>query len=566
MAVISQKWSAISSGANPGAAPGRSRAAKLWADFERMAANRSNHEGLWEDTNRYFLPSHSGTFSYHGISAAAQMNRRNDYVLDSTPITALKRCSAILQSLVTPRESAYHRLKPSEPGLLNIRRVAAWFEDTNERILKLRQDTDAGFEGQNGQYMTSIACFGTAEMFIDPRRDRRGPRYKCVHLREGVIAESHEGVVNAVHRVFELTARQASEVPQFEGKLPDTIAKALEHAPDKMFRFLHCVVPRDQVDRRRKDYAGMPFASYYVSEMGPTLLSEGGYRTFPYAVSRFEQAPGECYGRGMAGDALPAAKTLMEVMRAILKQGHRTVDPVILTNNDGVLSSGFNARPGAINAGGVSRDGKLMVQTMPVGQLAAGFEILELVRRQINDALLVELYRLLEETREMTATEVIERLREKAVLLAPSIGRLQSEYLGALIPREVDIALQLGLLLPMPPELINSGSGYEIEYDSPISRTQQAEALGGIVRTYEFANSVASVTQDPSIYDAINGDRAIQRAARINAVPIEILNSPEEMEGIRQGRAQAAQQEQQAAAAPGAAAMINAATKARSAP
>ena len=39
---------------------------------------------------------------------------------------------------------------------------------------------------------------------------------------------------------------------------------------------------------------------------------------------------------------------------------------------------------------------------------------------------------------QMTATEVIERTNEKGILLAPTIGRQQSEYLGPMIERELD--------------------------------------------------------------------------------------------------------------------------------
>ena len=40
------------------------------------------------------------------------------------------------------------------------------------------------------------------------------------------------------------------------------------------------------------------------------MLDEGGYRTFPYAISRYVTAPGETYGRSPAMLALPSIKTL----------------------------------------------------------------------------------------------------------------------------------------------------------------------------------------------------------------------------------------------------------------
>ena len=40
------------------------------------------------------------------------------------------------------------------------------------------------------------------------------------------------------------------------------------------------------------------------------MSPEGGYWTFPYAVSRYDQTPGEVYGRGRALVALPTATAL----------------------------------------------------------------------------------------------------------------------------------------------------------------------------------------------------------------------------------------------------------------
>ena len=67
------------------------------------------------------------------------------------------------------------------------------------------------------------------------------------------------------------------------------------------------------------------------------MHDEGGYRTFPYAVSRYDQAPREVYGRGPAQMVLPALKTLNAQKATSSRPGHRAVDPVLLTADDGVV-------------------------------------------------------------------------------------------------------------------------------------------------------------------------------------------------------------------------------------
>jgi hypothetical protein len=302
----------------------------------------------------------------------------------------------------------------------------------------------------------------------------------------------------------------------------------------------------------------MDFASYYIAIEGHTTLEEGGYQTFPYSISRYYQVGGEIYGRSPAMDVLPAIKTLNEEKKTILKQGHRAVDPVLLAHDDGVLD-GFNLTPGAINAGGVSADGRPLIHTLPVGNIAVGKDLMDDERAVINDAFLVTIFQILVETPQMTATEVMERVKEKGILLAPTIGRQQSEYLGPMIERELDLLAQQGLLPPMPPELIEAKGEFKITYDSPLTRAQRAEEASGVMRTIESVLQVVNITQNPEPLDHFNWDNVVPEIADIHGVPAHWLASPEEVAQRRAGRAKQAESEAAMRAAPGTAALMKAA-------
>jgi len=329
-----------------------------------------------------------------------------------------------------------------------------------------------------------------------------------------------------------------------EDNLPPQIKAVVEKQPTREFSFLHCVMPRREYDPQSLNPKDMPIASYYISIDGRKLMAESGYNSFPYAVSRYEQYPGETLGRSPAMEVLPATKTLNEMKKTILKQGHRTVDPVLLTHDDGIIDT-FSLKPGAINAGGVSKEGRALVQALPVGSLAAGKDMMDEERSIINDSFLVTILQILIDTPQMTATEVIERTREKGILLAPTIGRQQSEYLGPMIEREIDVLAQQQLLPPMPRILQEAGSEYRIEYDSPMSRTQRAEEASGLSRTLDMTLNVVNITQNPEPLDYFNWDVIIPELSDINAVPERWMKAAEEVQQIRQARAEAAQQQQQ---------------------
>ena len=150
----------------------------------------------------------------------------------------------------------------------------------------------------------------------------------------------------------------------------------------------------------------------------------------------------------------------------------------------------------------------------------------------------------------MTATEVLERAREKGALLSPTMGRQQSESLGPMIEREIDVLVMQGLIDPMPEALREAEGEYTIEYDSPLSRAQKAEEAAGLFRTVDWMTTVINITQDPSPLDHIDWDKAMPDILDIQAVPLKWQRSMDDVLAVRDGRSQQQQQQQMVDAAP----------------
>jgi hypothetical protein len=252
--------------------------------------------------------------------------------------------------------------------------------------------------------------------------------------------------------------------------------------------------------------------------------------------------------------ALPAIRTLNSQKSTVLKQGHRAADPVLLTADDGLLD-GLDITPGAMNPGGMDENGRPTVGVLPTGNYQIGIDMMDKEREAINAAFLVHLFQILTETPRMTATEVLERTREKGILLAPTVGRQQSEYLGPMIEREIDILIDMNMLPPMPDKLVEANGAFTIKYNSPLSRAMRAEEAAGVVRVVENILPIIQVTQDPAPLDNFDLDVITRELSDIQAVPEHWMKSMEEVEEIRQGRAEEAERAAQAAEAPGQAAL-----------
>lgn len=535
------------------------KAAELLQRFSRIRNDRGVLEAHWQEVAERVMPSYSNTFNPDNFNTPGQKKTQQQF--DATAAIALGRCAAIMDSLLTPRNSKWHRLLPSDSTLMRNRQASLWFEDATNILFKYRYDPKANFSSQNQQQWSSLAAFGSGVMFVDALKDTidpstKGLRYRNIHLGEAYFVENHQGIVDQCWRYYQMTARQAVQKFGMD-VLPEGITKALVTNPEQLFYFLHVVMPRTDRDPRRLDSKGLPYACYYISKEGCKLVRETGYYSFPYAISRYSQAPGEIYGRGPAMDVLPAIKVLNEEKKTVLEQGHRTVRPVLLAFDDGIVDT-MSLKPGAINSGGVTAEGRPLVHALPVGNIEIGKELMDDERMVINDAFLVNLFQILVDTPQMTATEVLERTREKGILLAPTVGRQQSEYLGPMIERELDVLVEQKLLPPMPQILVDAKGEYRVEYDSPLSRAQRAEEAAGLMRTIESTLNVVAVTQDPSPLDWFDWDEIIPDVSSINAVPMKWMKTLDAVQELREQRAQQQQMMAVGQNLPGIAAMTKA--------
>ncbi len=509
-----------------------SRADEILSHQSQLESKRSNFDSHWREVAERVLPNQN-EFQGNNQTEGA---KRNEKIFDSTAVMALDRAASAIDSLVTPSSQYYHRLDPEDDDLMEDQEVRLWLDELNRALFRMRYKPEANFASQAHECYISLMAFGTDTMYTDDVPGI-GARYKACPMSEMYLAENQHGIVDLVHRKFPMTARAAFQ--KWGNKLPPAILRANEKDPFTKFDFIHCVKPNKDTDSRRKDYRGMPISSYYIAIEGRTVLSEGGYRVMPYSVGRHVTAPREVYGRSPAMQVLADIKMLNEMEKTIIRAAHKIVDPPLLLYGDGILSS-FNARPNALNYGGVDDQGRQLVIPMKTGSnLPIAMEMTEQKRKAINDAFYVTLFQILVENPRMTATEAMIRAQEKGQLLAPTVGRQQSEWLGAVIDRDIDIIMANGMIRPPPDSLIEAGGGIKVDYTSPLSRLRRAEDGVAIMRTLEQLAPLANLK--PEVLDIFDDDAIGREIANINGVPAKIIRSVDAVAAIREERLKAQQ-------------------------
>jgi hypothetical protein len=522
-----------------------SRATDILDKHERMRQQRVYFEKVWQDIADRIMPRKADFKRQRGKVTEPKGERRTDRIFDAAPALALDRFAAAMHSLVTPRNQQWHSLRPLDPALAEDQEVKAYLEQVNKILFSARYS--ANFDNQVHECYFDSGAFGNMAMFVGDRLGR-SLYYRTVPIDQLFFMESEYGTVDLVHREFPMTARQAAQKFGLD-RLPMQIRDAAEKRPEQEFWFVHCVKPREDADVSRRDYRGMAFASYFIAIDSREIVGEGGFRSFPYAVSRYAVTSGEVYGRGPAQLVLPDVMMLNEMNRTTIQAAQLAVLPPLLAHRDGILDA-IRMTPAAINYGGVDDNGRQMIQPMQVGgNVGIGLELMEQKRALINDAFWNTLFQILVDTPNMTATEAMLRAQEKGALLAPTASRIEAEFLNPMVEREMDILAAAGELPEMPEKLMESGGLFEVEYTSPLERARRAEEGVSILRTFEQLAPLAQIG-GAAVYRRFNFDEAARVLADVNGVPASVLYSDEQLEEIEAQEQQAAQLQQILEAAP----------------
>lgn len=513
---------------------------------EELAGKRANWDSFWQRIAHRVMPA-AATFT----EQTSEGEMREERAFDTTAITANERFAAFIHEGMTPRDQQWHGLEPEDDDLKEDHEVRVYMDRLAKTLFAYRYRPDANFTSQRQENGLALGAFGNCAMFVDEDESLLGLRYRAVPIQEVFWDENHQGMVDTLYRRYLLTARQA--VQKFKKDCPAKIADEAAKKPFELHEFVHCVRPNDERKQGRADYLGMQWASYHVYVKDKSVVSRGGYRTWPYGIGRFMKGTRELFARSPAVAAFPAILTVNEQKKTVLRSGQKAVDPPVLLTEEGLLEA-FNLRSGALNYGGLNDQGTPLAVPFNTGaKVELGIELMAMEQQAINNAFMVSLFQILAEKPNMTATEVMARLQEKAELLSPTTGRLEAEDLGPIIEREIDILAHQSatrwIIDEMPDALRERGGAYKPVYTGPLSRARRAGEALAITRTYESAAVIGSV--DPDALLVLDAAGSVRELAEINGMPAKLVRPVEQVDQLKAQRQQQQAMAAMAQAAPG---------------
>lgn len=496
--------------------------------YNAMKSERSTYENVWQDIRELIRPNTSD-FQRRGSPGEV----RTDRIYDGTAPQALEDLAGALHTYLTsPTERWFALELENEPELNREPEVVGWLEQVSDTIYKEYSKGNSGFNAAMHECYLDIGGFGNAVLNQEYDAGRRGLIFRDYPLNDCYAEEDAYGKIDTVARLLPMTPRQLVQL--FNGAVPADVAAA----KDRKYDVIHMVFPREDRVYGKSDAMNKAYASCWVLKDKAITLKEAGYDTFPYHVGRWSKIAGEIYGRGPAIKCLPDVRMLNRMELVIIKAAQKATDPPLVVPSDG-FTMPIATSPGSLI---FKEPGSEEIQSLEhKGNFPIALETSEQKRNFIRQCFYADWVKLMPKKERQTAYEIAELVEQQLRMMAPMLGRLETEFFSPMIARSYGLLLQAGRF-PEPPSLIERRA-LSVVYISAASRAQtgtKAMAMG------RFSQELLPLAQvKPDIVDAIDTDAFAQGLADIRGVSRRWLRSPRQIAEIRKARAE---QEQLAAA------------------
>jgi hypothetical protein len=256
-----------------------------------------------------------------------------------------------------------------------------------------------------------------------------------------------------------------------------------------------------------------------------------------YIGHAWNQMSSRAYSEGPLALALAEIKSLNEMAKNELISSQQAVRPPLASYGDNMTRINLNA--GAVNAGLINGDGKLLVQPiMTHGRPDFAQQVLETRRNNVREMLYLNLWQVLIESPNMTATEAMLRAQEKGDLLGP-VGISFNASLSQMVDRELSILGRKGAFEPesplaAPETLVDKDIAPY--FTAPLDRMRNMDEVVGAQRTVAGMMEVAAF--DPSIMKRLDVDAYAELMRKGNGAPASLFRDDDDM------KKEAASQEQ----------------------
>ena len=502
--------------------------------LEHLTAERKTIDSTWQTIEKYITP-YRGQF-FEDQTSEHQQDWRKREIFDSTAVNACQTLSASIHGSITSPAFRWFDLQFRVDQLNQTQEAKEWLDDTADRIYNALQESN--FNLEVGECYTDLVSYGTSVVLEEFTGDELTGEnieltFSAVPIKEAYFEEDHKGGIATFYRRLMWTPSQI--ISKFgEENVPEKINALYAKGSTDRMEVIYCIWKRKGIE----DVDGIvapekrPYAYRYILKEGCCELGEeGGYYEMPAYAPRWRKTSESKWGNSPAMNALNDVLTLNSLVELILRSAEKVIDPPWVTTMNNVMSD-LDLRPAGLN---VVRDPSKL---MPMNS-AARFDVSQLQKGDLVQAIQKAFYMdqlQLKDSPAMTATETMARMELMQRTLGPTLGRLQSDLLDPLISRTLNILFRSGQLKELPESLQQMGGDIDVSYVGSLSRSQKMDGIANVERYLGLLGGIAQFK--PEVLDLFNQDKAARDLGVDLNIPAAYLNSDEDVQALRQQRAE----------------------------
>lgn len=533
-------------------------AQRLKRRLAHLERERTSYEPHWRELAELFKPR-SGNFN--NLEDSQRGQKKHQSVINNTTIRAARTLAAGMMAGLTSPARPWFRLTTPDPGLAEYGPVKEWLWMVETRMRTVFAKSNL-YRVLPSTY-SDLGVFGThASLVLEDDEDLF--RVQPWEIGTFWLAQDARLRVDTGYRLLKMTVRQL--VQQFGLDACSQRVQQMWNSGqwEQRIDVYQAVEPNDERIMGALGARGMSVRSVYWEKGGDRdkLLANRGFRESPLLAPRWIAEGTSTYGDSPAMDALGDAKALQFEERRKAQSLDKLVDPPMIAPTS-LRNQRVSLLPGDVTYVDVQQG---QAGYRPAYEIRPDIQwqvqSIKEIEDRINSAMYADLFLMLamSDRREITAREIEERHEEKLLQLGPVLERMNDELLDPLIDRVFSIMVRKSepvwngvvdgeALLPPPPDELR-GMDLKVEYISILAQAQKLVGIQAVDRLIAFAGNLATLKQDPSVFDKIDTDQAIDEYGDMLGISPSIVMSDDRVDEIRRARAEQQRMQQMAAAAP----------------
>jgi hypothetical protein len=504
---------------------------------QKLFEAQSQMVPLWQTLAEHFYPERADFTLTRAIG-----DELADNLVDSYPVLIRRDLGNSLSAML--RDGEWFQVgingEPDHVGQM-------WLQWATKRMMRLMDVRASNFTRATKEGDHDYVTFGQPILTVERNRLADGLLYRSWHPRDCAWWDGEDGQIEGVARKGKMTMHNM--VRYFgEDKVSETVRKEVSKTPFKEINTLHMMLPSsmygdDQIESR------FPWVSVSIDETHTHMMEETGMNHKMYIIPRFQTVSGSPYAYSPATVVgLPDARALQAMTHTLLEAGERYTRPPLIATKKAIRSD-VDLSSDGITWIDREYDERLGAALRPLQQDRGGYPIGVDARASVVDVLASAFYlnkiALPETTREMTAYEVAERMKQYRRENLPLFAPIESEYSGQLCETSFEVAFNSGFLgSPMDvPESLR-GRDVRFEFISPLTDSEEEKKANRFSQVAQMLSEAAQ--HDPNVAMEVNVGQALRDAVTGVGAPQRWLN---DVAQVAQGRQAAAAQQMMMAAA-----------------